>query len=126
MWIGAAGGNPPSDIRAPTLTAAVDEASAAAAEFYRGSPVRATAELQFMIFGRAKPVFDFEGPQLKVEGEPGRLTATDVRDHSVHFGAALEDLVASAGGNAAEPGDYAFSWNRAVRALLPDPAQDPP
>jgi hypothetical protein len=124
MWISDTT-RAPRDIRAPTLTAAVDAASAAAAEFYRGNPLSATAELQFLIFGRAKPIFKFEGPQLKVDGVPGRFTAADVRDHSVHSGAALEDLVASAGGNPAEPGNYALIWNRPVAALLPDPAPDP-
>ena len=122
MWIGRRADVPPDDIRDATLTAAVDRASAAAAQLCRANPANATAELQFMIFGRSKPTF--EGPQLQVAGEPGEFTATDVRDQSVHYGATLEDLVSSAGGNPAEPGDYALLWNRAVLTGPRDGASD--
>lgn len=115
MWIGRKADVPPGDtFHAPTLTTAVNRASAAAAHFCRDNPASPAGELLFMIFGRSKPIFNFQGPQLQVAGEPGRLTATDVVDHSVHHGATLEDLVASAGGNPAKPGDYALIWNRAV------------
>ena len=112
MWIGP--GQSSSDFRAATLSAAVASASAMAAEFYRTNPVGVAAELLILIFGRRMPVFD--GPQLLVTGEPGRFTAKDARDDLLFAGATLEDVLAAAGANPAQAGDYAISWTRSISA----------
>jgi hypothetical protein len=116
MWIGT--GKSFRDFRAATLTAAVTGASTMAAEFCRANPAGAATEFLLLIFGRRRPVF--EGPQLLVTGEPGQFTATDARDNSVYSGATLEDLLAVAGVNPAQPGDYAINWIRPISAILPD------
>lgn len=114
MWIGA--GKNFRDFRAATLTAAVTDASAMVAQFYGASAPRAGAEFLVLIFGRPVPVFD--GPQLLVTGEPGQFTATDTRDDSAFAGATLEDLLAAAGANPAQAGDYAINWLRPVSERL--------
>jgi hypothetical protein len=68
-----------------------------------------------LIFGRRVPVF--EGPQLLATGEPGDFSAEDARDGSVFAGATLEDVLAAAGANLEQAGDYAISWTRPVTAL---------
>lgn len=109
------------DIRAATVTAAADEVSAFVAEIFCGSPVTATTDFMLLIFGRRMPVLD-KGPQLVVSGQPGRLTAIDVDDSVLH-GATLDELLAAAGADPAEPGDYAIRWTRPVSALA-DPVPD--
>jgi hypothetical protein len=121
MWIGAGKDMRDRHIRAATPTAAAAEASNIVAELYHGSPASATTEFMLLIFGRNTPVFD-KGPQLIVAGEPGRLTATDTDESALH-GATLDDLLAAAGANPAEPGDYGIRWTRPVSALL-DPIPD--
>jgi len=120
MWIGAGKDLRDRDIRAASVTAAVNEASRIVAELYRGSPVSAVTDFMLFIFGRRLPVHD-KGPQLLVSGEPGRLTATDTPDEALLRGATLDDLLAAAGANPAEPGDYGIRWTRPVSALA-DPS----
>jgi hypothetical protein len=116
MWIGA--GKALRDFGTSTLTTAVSDATAMAADFYDASPASTAAEFLLLIFGRPVPVFT--GPQLLVTGEPGQFTATDTRDESVIVGVTLEDLLAAAGADPAHQGDYAISWTRKVSALLPN------
>jgi hypothetical protein len=115
MWIGH--GKNFRDFHAASLTAAVADASEMAAEFNCGDPVGAAAEFLILIFGRRLPVF--KGPQLLITGKPGQFTATDACDGSVFTGATLEDLVAAAGANPAQAGDYAMRWLRPVSAPRP-------
>jgi hypothetical protein len=124
MWIGAGKDMRDRDIRAPTPATAAAEATSIVAELYRGSPASATTDFMLFIFGRRMPVYD-KGPQLLVSGEPGRLTATDMPDESALHGATLDDLLAAADANPAEPGDYGIRWTRPVPALL-DPTPDRP
>jgi hypothetical protein len=114
MWIGARRElGDLRDFRAATLTAAVTKARATAEEFYSRNAAGPAAELLLWIFGRRLPVFN-KGPQLVVTGEPGQFTATDARDDSVLHGATLEDLLAAAAVNRAQPADYAISWSIAL------------
>jgi hypothetical protein len=74
-----------------------------------------------LIFGHRLPVFN-KGPQLMVTGEPGRLTAKDVRRESAVAGATLEgttleDLLAAAGADPAQSRDYAIIWTRPAPAI---------
>jgi hypothetical protein len=110
------------DFRVATLAAAVAEATTMAAAFFRGDPAVDTAELTVLIFGHRQPVFN-KGPQLIVTGEPGQLTAKDVRHESAVAGATvqgatLEDLLAAAGADPAQSRDYAISWTRPAPAIL--------
>jgi hypothetical protein len=115
MWVGARRNlGDLRDFRAATLTAAVTRACAMADEFYSTDTANPAAELLLWIFGRRQPLFN-KGPQLVVTGDPGQLTATEARDHSVLHGATLEDLLAAAGVNPAQPADYAISWSITLR-----------
>jgi hypothetical protein len=115
MWTG--GGKKFRDFRAASMTAAVTGASEMAAEFYCAVPAGATAEFLILIFGRPLPVF--KRPQLMVTGKAGQFTATDACDGSVFAGGTLEDLLAAAGANPAQAGDYAMNWSRPVSACCP-------
>lgn len=72
-----------------------------------------------LISGHRLPVFN-KGPQLMVTGEPGRLTAKDVRRESAFAGATLEgttleDLLAAAG---ADPAQSSGHLDEARAAIL--------
>jgi hypothetical protein len=116
MWVGTRELGDFRNFRAATLTAAVTKAHATAEEFYSRNAASPAAELLLWIFGRRMPVFN-KGPQLVVTGEPGQFTATDARDDSAFHGATLEDLLAAAGVNPAQPADFAISWSIALRLL---------
>jgi len=122
MFVGAGKDMPDRNIRAATPAAAADEAGSIVADLYRGSPVSATTDFMLFIFGRNTVVYD-KGPQLIVSGEPGQLTAADEPDESELRGATLDDLLAAAGTNPAEPGDYGIRWTRPISALQ-EPASD--
>jgi hypothetical protein len=98
------------------LRVAVAYATALAADFYRDNPHVADFEFALYIFGRPVPVT--EGAQLIVTGDPGELTATDTRDDSVLHGPTVDSLLALAGVDPAQPGDYGIGWIRTFPAIL--------
>lgn len=104
------------DFRAATLTAAATQARAMAEEHFSRNAAGPAAEFLLWIFGRRMPPKPpVKGPQLLVTGEPGQFTATDARDDSMLHGATLEDLLAAAEVNPAQPADYHISWSVTIR-----------
>jgi hypothetical protein len=102
------------DFRAASLTDAVTKARVMAEEHYSRNAANLAVVFLLWIFGRRLPVVN-KGLQLVVIGEPGQLTATDARDGSILHGATLEDVLAAAGVNPAQPADYHISWSITIR-----------
>jgi hypothetical protein len=107
-------GRTPRPLSAPTLTAAAEQAAAAAIRRWQSRPPRATAELTLAIY----PTNDKRGPILEVSGPPGNFTATNPESGITVHGATLEDLVAAAH-RAVEPPARGFilHWTRPITAL---------
>ena len=116
MWIGRGGKNF-RDFHAASMAAAVTGASEMAAEFDCGRPGGRRCGV---------PDLDLRSASASVQGTATAdhrrtrpVHGTDASDGSVFAGATLEDLVAAAGANPAQAGDYAMSWLRPVSALRP-------
>lgn len=89
-WAGD--GATPAALRAPSLSEAADQATAAVAALYAGSPPNPGAELQFAIYP-----WDYrDGPIFDISGSRGGFAAKDLRSSlPAVSGATLEDLVAA-------------------------------
>jgi hypothetical protein len=118
-------GNTPRPLTAPTLTAAAEQATAAAARRWQNQQPGAAAELTLTIY----PTRSKHGPTLEITGVPGAYTATSPESGAAVHGATLEDLLAAAP-SAIDPAVSGFTlrWTRPVTALplATPPLEHPP
>jgi hypothetical protein len=100
-------GAAPRPFTAPTLTSAVEQADAAAAQWFQHRPATANARLELAI----QPGPNGMGPVWEVAGSQGALTAYDLDGTSVD-GAAFEDLLAAVRSATRGGYDFALHWIR--------------
>lgn len=120
IWV--SDGPCPTEVRAPTLTEAVDQACAAAAELYARHPQSPAAELQLAIY----PWKFRDGPMFDISGQPGRFTALDIQEICAApiGGGTLEDLVAAMEQMPGAGRDNSMlRWVRAMSSLAPSASE---
>jgi hypothetical protein len=100
-------GAAPRPVTAPTLTSAVEQADAAAAQWFQHRSATANARLELAI----QPGPYGMGPVWEVTGSQGALTAYDLNGTSVD-GAAFEDLLAAVRSATRGGYDFALHWIR--------------
>jgi hypothetical protein len=116
-------GGTPRPLSATTLTAAAEQAAAAAVRRWQSRPPCATAELTLSIY----PTRGKRGPTLEVSGAPGNFTATNPESGITVHGATLEDLLAAAHRVIEPPaGGFILHWTRLITALPLINTEHPP
>jgi hypothetical protein len=122
-WIGD-GGVEPKDMRAETLTRAVDQASAVVAELYARYPSHPDAELQLAIY----PWNHRDGPMYDISIGRDGFSAHDLQDQVPPIeGTTLEDLVALAEHTPGAGIDHCmFRWIRPAASLVNDASAPEP
>ncbi len=123
-WVGD-GGVEPKDMRAETLTQAVDQASAVVAELYARYPANPDAELQLAIYPWRYHVGD---PMYDISIGRDGFSAHDLQDQVPPIeGATLEDLVAVAEHAPGAGIDHCmFRWIRPAVSLVSDASAPEP
>jgi|SRR5580704_571512 hypothetical protein len=123
-WIGD-GGVEPKDLRAATLTEAVDQAAAAVADLYARYPPNPDAELQLAIYPWHYHVGD---PMYDISIGSDGFDAHDLQDQVPPIeGATLEDLVAATEYTPGSGIDHCmFRWIRPAESLTRDASTPEP
>jgi hypothetical protein len=106
----------PEDLRAATLTEAVEQAATAVVELYARYPPNPDAELQMAIY----PWNYRRGPMYDISYGPDGYSAHDLQDEVPAVqGATLEDLVAAAQHTPGAGVDHCmFRWVRPVASFV--------